>query len=115
MVLATQINAQLPYEIGAGDTTVTVELNGVVSATFTFKVQATEPGIFAYGDNRAVAQNIASDGSSTLNTPSNPVIPGNLMVIYITGEGALDHPVASGAAAVSDPLSRPAASYSVTQ
>jgi uncharacterized protein (TIGR03437 family) len=37
-----------------------------------------------------------------------------LMVIYITGEGALDHAVASGAAAVNNPLSHPAASYSVT-
>jgi adhesin/invasin len=113
VVLSTQINAQLPYEIGVGNATVTVELNGVVSAPFSFSVQATEPGIFVYGDNRAVAQNVAADGSVTLNTADNPVIPGHPMVIYLTGEGALDHPVASGAAAVSDPLSHPAAAYSV--
>jgi uncharacterized protein (TIGR03437 family) len=114
VVLATQINAQLPYEVATGDASVTVELNGVVSAPFAFKVQAAAPGVFVYGDNRAVAQNVAADGSSTVNAADNPVIPGHPMVIYISGEGALDNPVPSGAAAVSDPLSRPVASYSVT-
>jgi uncharacterized protein (TIGR03437 family) len=114
VVLSTQINAQLPYEIGVGTANVTVELNSVVSAAFTFEVQAASPGIFVYGNNRAVAQNVALDGSATLNTSSNAVIPGQPMVIYLTGEGLLDHPVASGAAAVNNPLSHPAASYSVT-
>jgi len=114
VVLATQINAQLPYEIVVGSASVTVELNGVVSAPFTFGVQAAAPGIFVYGENRAVAQNVAADGSVTLNTPSNPVIPGNPMVIYLTGEGMLDNPVATGAAAVNDPLSHPSAPYSVS-
>ena len=44
VVLSTQINAQLPYEIGVGSASVTVELNGVVSAPFSFAtVQATPP------------------------------------------------------------------------
>jgi uncharacterized protein (TIGR03437 family) len=112
VVLATQINAQLPYEIGVGSATVTVELNGVVSAPFAFPVQAAAPGVFGYGSDHAVAQNVAADGSVTLNTSDNPIIPGKPMVVYVTGQGALDHPVATGAAASSNPLSHPIAPYS---
>lgn len=114
VVLSTQINAQLPFEITPGDASVTVELNGVVSAPFSFTVQAAAPGVFVFGDNRAVAQNVADDGKVTLNSADNPVLPDKLMIVYVTGQGALDHPIASGAAAVSDPLSRPTAKYSVT-
>jgi len=60
-----------------------------------------------------VAQNVADDGTVTLNTTANPVTPGKLMLVYFTGQGALDVPVATGSPA-GLPLSRPTAPYSVS-
>jgi uncharacterized protein (TIGR03437 family) len=114
VVLPTQINAQLPYETPVGNATLTVESDGVVSAPFSFVVQATAPGIFQFGASRAVAQNVAADGSLALNTADAPAQPGQPMVIYFTGQGALDNPVSNGAIAGSSPLSRPRAEASVT-
>ncbi|MEO5925690.1 MAG: SBBP repeat-containing protein [Bryobacteraceae bacterium] len=114
VVLENQINAQLPYSTPLGNATLTVEVNGVVSASFPFTVSATAPGIFLFGNNRAVAQNVALDGTLTVNTSDNPIAPGRSMIVYITGQGALDNPVADGDFAGSSPLSRPRAAYSIT-
>jgi uncharacterized protein (TIGR03437 family) len=114
VVLPTQINAQLPYEIQPGSAALTVELNGVNSAPFPITVQGTAPGVFVFGNNRAVAQNVADDGSLTVNTADNPVIPGKSLVVYLTGQGALDNAVPTGAVAAGSSLSRPQAAYSIT-
>ncbi len=114
VALATQINTQLPYDTPLGTATLTVESEGVVSAPFSFTVQATAPGIFQFGVDRAVAQNVADDGSLSVNTADNPIQPGKSLVVYFTGQGALDNPVETGAAAGASPLSRPRAESSVT-
>jgi uncharacterized protein (TIGR03437 family) len=111
--IGTQINVQLPYEIPTGRASVVVQVNGVASAPFGFDVVATAPGIFQYGANRAVAQNIEDSGAVTLNTAANPTAPDRLMLVYFTGQGALDNPVPTGAPAAGA-LARPTASYSVT-
>ncbi|HEY4359799.1 MAG TPA: SBBP repeat-containing protein [Bryobacteraceae bacterium] len=114
LVYPGQINAILPYETPLGNATVTVENGGIVSQSFTFPVQATAPGIFLYGNNRAIVQNFAPDGTVTLNTSANPVPAGDVVIAYLTGQGALDHPVTSGDIAPLDQLVRPVASYSAT-
>jgi uncharacterized protein (TIGR03437 family) len=108
----TQINAQLPYETAPGNTTITVEQNGAVSAAFAATVQASAPGIFLFGDNRAVAQNINPDGTVTLNTAQTPVPAGDYIILYLTGQGPLDNPVATGGVASGSPLSIPTLPYS---
>lgn len=110
----TQINAQLPYGIAAGTAQLTVEVNGAASAAFPITVQKTAPGIFLFGANRAVAQNVAPDGSVSLNTDANPVPAGDYVVVYLTGQGPLNPPVASGAAAGSSTLSAATEPYSAT-
>ena len=108
----TQINAQLPYEVAPGNTQVTVEQNGAASAPFAITVQASAPGIFVFGNNRAVAQNILPDGTATLNTADNPVPAGDYIILYLTGQGPLDNPVATGAPASGSPLSVATLPYS---
>jgi uncharacterized protein (TIGR03437 family) len=113
-VIGNQINAQLPYETSVGTASVTIEQNGVVSSPFSLKVQAVAPGIFLYGNNRAVAQNVADDGTVSLNTTDNPALPGKLILVYFTGQGALDNPIPTGDVAGTKALSRPVAPYSAT-
>lgn len=103
----TQINAQLPYETALGAAQVVVERNGLASAPFAINVQAAAPGIFAFGENRAVVQNVRADGTLTVNTADNPIAAGGLVIAYFTGQGALDNPVATGDIAPGAPLSAP--------
>ncbi len=110
----TQINAQLPYEIGAGNAQLVVELNGVASAAYPIAVQATGPGIFVFGNNRAVVQNVAPDGTLPVNTADNPVPAGDYIIVYLTGQGPVNPAVPTNALAGSNPLSVPTQPYSAT-
>ena len=114
VVLPNQINAQLPYDTPVGTNSLVVRSGAVTSPSFSFPVVAAAPGIFSFGINRAVAQNVGDDGSLTLNTADSPVKPTKSMVVYFTGQGALDNPVATGDVAIAAPLSRPTAPSSVT-
>ena len=55
------------------------------------------------GPNRAIAQN----QDFSLNTPANPAARGEAVIVYLTGSGAVDPEVATGAGApVEEPLAR---------
>lgn len=103
-VSASQINAQVPYEAAVGaNVPVVVTTNGVASPPVTVNVVPAAPGLFTFGDRRAMVQN----ADYSLNTADNPAEVGSYTVAYLTGAGALDHPVSTGNAAGSDPVSRP--------
>jgi uncharacterized protein (TIGR03437 family) len=110
----TQLNVQLPYETAVGTAQVVVEQAGAASAAFALPVQATAPGIFVFGDNRAVVQNVGAGGALTVNTEANPIRAAGLIIAYFTGQGALDNPVPTGGVATGSPLSLPRAPYSAT-
>lgn len=98
-----QINAQVPYEVTAGTAAVVVTVNGVASPAVNATVVAAAPGIFQFGDKRAVVQN----EDYSVNTDVNGAKAESYVVAYLTGAGAaLDNPVATGAAAGSNPLSK---------
>jgi uncharacterized protein (TIGR03437 family) len=101
-VSATQINAQVPFETPPGIATLVVTVNAVRSAPAVFEVAAAGPGVFADPDNHAVAANYP-DG--TLNSPENPARPGQYVVVYLTGQGLVDNPLETGAAATAPPPS----------
>lgn len=83
-VSPTQINAQLPYETAPGSATVTV---GDSSATVT--VSAAGPGIFRLSGELASLESVPA---------------GRIVTLYLTGQGAVNPAVASGAAAPATPL-----------
>lgn len=105
-----QINAQLPYDAPAGPQQVVVKVNGVASNTGTITVAATAPGIFQFGEKRAVVQN----GDYSVNTADNPAAPGTVVTAYLTGSGVLDFPIETGQAAGSSQLSRPVVPVTAT-
>lgn len=105
-VSAGQINAQLPYETPVGPATLTI--NG--SAPAPFSVAASAPGILVYGNNRAVAVN----QDYSLNAPDHPAVPGGWITVYLSGEGAVNPSVASGAASPSNPVAVPMLPVSAT-
>ena len=106
---ANQINAQLPFEAAPGPAALKITGHGQTS-TLNFNVAAAGPGVFTFGANRAVAQN----EDNSLNTAANAAKVGSVMTIYLTGEGALDNAIASGAQTPATPLSRPTLPCTVT-
>ena len=80
----------VPYEV-AGQTNVQIVANNGSqnSSAFTVPVAATVPGLFSSsytGSGQALGFN-AINGQLTLNAASNPVPPGQTVVLYGTGEG----------------------------
>jgi uncharacterized protein (TIGR03437 family) len=110
-VSPTQINAQLPFEIPAGGATLKVTANGVTSTAASITVAAAAPGIFLVGTNRAAATN----PNGSVNTSVNPAAAGDIVTVYFTGIGPLDHPVATGEPApLGGPLSRATLPVTIT-
>jgi uncharacterized protein (TIGR03437 family) len=106
-----QINAQLPYEIAPGTASALVVTANGRSDPMTFAVAAAAPGIFLYpGTTRAIAAN----QDLSLNGPANPESRGRALVFYVTGLGATNPPVATGAATPSDTLYQASATISAT-
>jgi uncharacterized protein (TIGR03437 family) len=102
-VSAGQINAQVPYEAPLGDVVpVVVTVNGQSSPVANVAVMASAPGIFQFGEKRAVVQN----DDYMVNTTENGAAPNSYVVVYLTGAGPVDNPVATGSTAGSNPISR---------
>jgi uncharacterized protein (TIGR03437 family) len=89
---------------------VVVTVNGVSSLAGTLSVVPAAPGVFQFGNRRAVVQN----DDYTVNNSDNPAKANSYVIAYMTGAGRVDNPVATGSAAGSDPLSRPRAAVSAT-
>lgn len=109
-VSPNQINGQIPFNLAPGPATVQVRNASGNSNPIPFDVGATAPGILQFGENRAVAVN--PDGS--VNTADNPITAGGILLVYLTGIGEVDNPVATGAPASAAPLSRPTAPVRIT-
>jgi uncharacterized protein (TIGR03437 family) len=86
---------------------VVVQSGALESAAVKVDVRPTAPGILALGGgSHALAVNYPG---GVLNAAQNPVHPGEYVVVYLTGQGLVDRPVANGAEAPANPLSLPLA------
>jgi uncharacterized protein (TIGR03437 family) len=102
-----QINAQVPYEIQPGTARLVVESNGAAGDAAEFQVSPAAPGVIMISSTtHALAVNLAD---RSLNGMDSPARPGDYIMVYVIGQGIVDHPVANGPAAGADPLSRPLA------
>lgn len=98
-----QINFQMPFEVlGHSQVFLTVESAGVRSAAILVRLQPAAPGIFTFGAGRAAALN--QNGS--LNTAQNPVARGEVLTVYMTGQGNVTPDLATGRLAPPFPLIR---------
>lgn len=105
-----QANIQIPFETQPGTATLVVTSNGIPSPPATVTVSALQPGIFTTGSNQAVVLN--SDNS--LADGDHPAKVGTVVVMYVTGLGALDHPLPTGSPASANPLSKAKTAPTVT-
>jgi uncharacterized protein (TIGR03437 family) len=97
-----QINAQVPFELAAGNPyQVIVSANGALSTPNPIQLTSDAPGIAQYAAGQAIAQHV-SDNS--LITETSPAMPGEYVVFYVAGMGLTNPAVASGAASPSTNL-----------
>ena len=109
-VSAGQVNAQVPFEVITGTASLVLTVNGVSSTAVTFPIAATAPGIFFYGTNRAVAVN----PNGSVNASNAPAKPGDVVLVYMTGQGAVISQTFDGEAAGVNPLSKTVATTTAT-
>lgn len=99
-----QINAQIPFELSAGQQyQLIVNANGALSTPNPIQLSATAPGIAGFATGAIIAQHL--DGSLVLD--SSPAAPGEVIVFYLSGMGLTTQDVGTGAASPSTTLASP--------
>ena len=106
----TQINTQVPFQVPAGSSTVNVTVNGAVVGSTSVTVSAIAPGLFLLQQGAAAVVN--QNGS--VNSQSSPAAAGSTVAAFLTGLGAVNPSVATGAAAPASPLSVVSATVTAT-
>jgi len=98
-----QINAQLPNELEPGQQyELLAEVNGLYSNPVTINIVAAQPGLASLPDGTVIAQ----DANYNLITAGNPAHAGDVIILYATGMGPTNPPVATGAVAPSSTLAQ---------
>jgi uncharacterized protein (TIGR03437 family) len=108
MTSCSQANLQIPWG-AVGQVPVTATVGGLISPVETITVVPFAPGIFALGEmgSGQGAVEIAATGqlAAPVADAGVPVKRGEYIAIFGTGLGAVSHTPATGAAALSNPLS----------
>jgi uncharacterized protein (TIGR03437 family) len=110
-----QVNAQLPFEIADARATIRVRTSAGVSAEAAISLSPAAPRILTTPAGGAGEAALLHADYSAVSAAS-PAQPGEWLVVYLAGMGAVTPPVASGAPAgdgVSAPLNRTTASVQV--
>ncbi|HJZ96086.1 MAG TPA: hypothetical protein VKE70_06245 [Candidatus Solibacter sp.] len=86
-VSATQVNAVVPYEIAPlVSASVFVRYLGQTSNGVTLNIVTTSPGTFTLSGS-GTGPAAALNSNNTVNGPNNPAARGDVVVLYLTGEG----------------------------
>jgi uncharacterized protein (TIGR03437 family) len=94
-----QINLQVPYELnGQPSADIVVTTNGVSGVPQTVPL-GVAPAFFTQNSSGIGDGSFVHSDGITLITPANPAIPGETIVLYATGLGALQTALPSGTAA----------------
>lgn len=101
-----QINAQVPFELSPGAYAVTVTTAAGPSNPVNLTVTATSPGMFAGA--------VVSNATGAVIDAANPMRPGDVIVIYCTGLGAVSPGGVTGQLAPDSPISFTTAAPTVT-
>ncbi len=89
-VKSNEIIAIAPYAIEGRDAvSVAIESDGRQSSTVRVMMVGADPALFTI-NGRGSGQAVAENGDGSPNSRSNPVLPGDYLTLYGTGEGAPD-------------------------
>ena len=95
---ATQTSVMVPYEVfGRAATSVVVEFSGVQSNPISLSVAGSMPGIYTLNQAGTGPGAILNQDGLTVNGGNTPEKRGNIISVYMTGEGQTTPPGVSGA------------------
>jgi len=97
-----QVNAQVPFELTPGMATLVVTGKDAAGAPGTVTIVSAQPGVFTVSQS-GTGQGVVLDALNNLVDSSHAVKAGEVVVIYATGLGATNPPVATGQAAPAVP------------
>jgi uncharacterized protein (TIGR03437 family) len=114
-VSGTQVNAQLPYNVG-GNASVAIHTPGGISNNYNFTVGVAAPSVFMNGTAGPLTglPTIVRAANNQLVTPTNPVNYNDTLLIYTNGLGLTSPQVTAGSAAPSSPLANAVLQPTVT-
>jgi uncharacterized protein (TIGR03437 family) len=110
---ANAISAIVPYDVaGKTSTSMVVQVGDTSAPPTQLTVLDTVPGLFTANSSGA-GQAAALNQDGTINSPSNPAHPGDVIVLYGTGEGLVT-PRPPNGAIVASPAPAPLAPVTAT-
>jgi uncharacterized protein (TIGR03437 family) len=114
-VSSQQINAQLPSNL-SGNGTMSIHSPAGISNNYYFTVSPTAPSVFRSGTAGPLTNlaTVVRADNGQFVTPTNPLHPGDSMVIYLTGMGNTTPQVADGRPAPASPLAKATLQPTVT-
>jgi uncharacterized protein (TIGR03437 family) len=83
-----QVNAIVPFGMAAATTQVQVQYKGQASEAFPLTVAPTGIGIFS-ADSSGAGAAVVLNPDGSLNSPTNPALPGSVITLWATGAGQL--------------------------
>jgi adhesin/invasin len=98
-----QLNAQLPFNVPAGEATVTIHRGDRASEPRAVAVASASPGIFTVNRNGQGPGAILDAQTYEPIEQTNPTYPGGYLAIYCTGLGPVQPPWSSGEPAPTPP------------
>ena len=101
-VSAGQINCLVPYGTTGGTATIQVQNSGTNSNTVTVPVAVTSPGIYSLDQSGTGAGAIEHANGAVVNA-ANPAVPGETVVVFLTGMGAVTPTLTDGTASTGNP------------
>ncbi len=109
-----QVNAQVPFDMPTGTTaSLVVKRGNLFTAPEIVTIVPAQPAIFTLNQSGS-GQGIITDAQYRVVDQANAAAAGSVVIIFATGLGATTPPVATGAAAPADPLSRVTTPVTVT-
>jgi uncharacterized protein (TIGR03437 family) len=112
-VTPTQISAVVPYSVSGKTATIVATVENVKSNSVDVPLAPTAPGIFTLGNN-GLGDGAILHADFTVVNKANPSMPGETVLVFLTGLGAVSPGVQDGAAAPARaPLSTVAAPLNV--
>jgi uncharacterized protein (TIGR03437 family) len=106
-----QISFQVPVDAAIGSPVSVVLNNGFASATAQVTLTAVQPGIFTIDGTQAAALHVAD---YSLISASHPAAPGETIIVFCTGLGAVTPAVGTGDAASSTVVSNTLTTYTAS-
>ena len=94
-VSAGQVNLQIPFAVAGSTATIVVTNGGLPSNEVTVPLAPSSPGIFSVSQSGA-GPGVITHADFRLVTAVNPALPGETVIIFLTGLGHLNPPVDDG-------------------